>query len=457
MEQEEMKKMSVFDVFGEVQETLEEAKKKSSEESNKRVDYLRMDKDGTYVLRVLPLAPVLDADGKPLPMERKGYEYPIRTQFLKINVTDAKGKQNVRNIPVVHTKYCFPKITADLIDTYVKIACEKYADDAALCKKIKSNGFEGGLKYNSARCMYVIDTEKRSDGIQLLQLSYAQYKELDDRKLDTWNKLSKKGNVPCPISSISNAYPVEIKRTTENKKVSYSFNVDTLSDLDVLSEQELNALLDMPRIPESIYRYTRFHLEATIEYLNQCDEKFDIEVMGCEEINDVIDQIKMSLPADDQSHFSTDGSASSSNSASTPADKLDEMFAKYDAMQEEGLDDKSDEGAELRAEIKEFIDDNDLNIPVTRKTTNIDLLNEIDKVLNSDEPEDEEKPAPKKSEKSPKPAPEPEPEDEPEDEDEEDDEPAAPAPAPSRRERNDDTNEPAVRSDRRATRVPRRR
>jgi len=107
--------------------------------------------------------------------------------------------------------------------------------------------------------------------------------------------------------------------------------------------------------------------------------------------------------------------------------------------------------------IKEYIEDNGLNITLGRTKTNLDLLNEIEDALAGDsgaapaekEEEEEETPAPAPSRRSaPAPAKE---------EEEDDDEPADTAPAPTRRQRSDDTNEPAVRTERRAARPARRR
>lgn len=117
--------------------------------------------------------------------------------------------------------------------------------------------------------MYVIDLDNTGDGIQILQLSYSQYKDLEERKLNLWAKLNKNGkNVPCPISSIDSAYPVEITRKSENNKPAYSFNIDTVSDKDVLDEETLAQLIDMPRLPEQIYRYTRYHWKPLLLILN---------------------------------------------------------------------------------------------------------------------------------------------------------------------------------------------
>lgn len=460
---ETLQAMSALDIFAQSQETYDEAKKKSSEESGNRVNYLRITGDGTTAIRILPLAPVIDAEGNVLPMERKGYEYPIEELVLKIN---GEGSKHVF-VNVCNAKYAFPKLPSDLIDKYVEVALDKYADDEKLCKKIKDTSFNGGLKWDHKRCMYILEMEKRGEGLKVFQLSYSQYKEIENSKLALWVKLNKKNgkSMPCPISSIGNAYPLEITRTTENKKVKYSFNIDTVSAEDKLTEDELNMLLNAPRLPEALYRYTRYHLEATIAYLNQYDETCGMDVMNDERIKECIDQIKLSLPADDKSHFSINGKSGGGSSNDT--NTIDSLWDIFDKLCDEGLDDKSEEGQNLRTSIKEFIEDNDLDISISRKKTNEDLLNEIQDILDGedDAEEDAEKEQPvaaqeadeeEENEEQETAAPASEPVG---DEEEEDEKSAAPTHS-RRRERNDDTNEPAAeapREERRAARPRRRR
>lgn len=464
MEQENAR--SLYDVFAASQETFEDAKKKSKEESSKRASFFRFAKDGTYAIRILPLAPVQDQDGNFLPLERKGYEYPLRSLMLKIENPKkiVKGKPAITYVTVCNAKYAFKDgLSADLIDTYVSMACEKYADDDKLCKKLREGSFSGGLKWDSRRCMYVIDLDNPGDGIQILQLSYSQYKDLEERKLNLWGKLNKNGKmVPCPISSIDSAYPVEIIRKTENNKPAYSFNIDTVSDKDVLEETILEQLIAMPRLPEQIYRYTRYHLEATVAYLEQLDEKFDIDVMSEEKVQNCIEQIKTLLPADDQSHF-TLGEGKEDEADGATANGIDSLWARFDALSNDGFDDQTAEGQELRTDIMAYIEANDLNVKVTRKKTNEDILNEIEDELaaipahSDDEEEEEEKPAPASKRR---PTPDDEEDDaepaQPTNEEEEEEAAASERPR-SRRERNDDTNEPAARASRRGARPPRRR
>jgi len=449
--EDELQQVDLFSLFEQSQETLDDAKEKSAAESGSQTQFLQLNQDGTYPVRILPIAPVLGPDGNPLPLPRKGYEIPYRSFFLTIKGKDKKGKETTRKIPVCHTKLVFPNLENDLIDLYVRIACEQNSADAQLCKKIRSNSFEGGLKYNSQRCMYVFNMDERSKGLQILQLSFSQYKDLEDAKLRLWGKLTKKDpKAPCPISSPLNAFPVEITRKTENRKTSYSVNIDTFNGVDELTVEELRMVYDAPRLPEALYVYRRFHLEATIEFLKQTDELFGIKVMASEEIKDCIDQIKMALPSDDQSHFSFDNSGNNADDDNEGAMTLEKLWAIYDEIEEAGKDDRSEEGQNLRTQLREFIEANDLDIRVDRKKSNLVVLEEIQDIMGNDSDDDEPD--------APSNAPEDEeddtdaPDTEPEDEEDSEDEPMSP-----RRTRNDDTSEPAARPGRRTSRPARRR
>lgn len=443
---------SIFGLFAQSQETLDDAKRKSASESSAKTQYLQLSNDGTYAVRILPLAPVIGPDGAPLPMTRKGYEYPQKDIFLKINGVDKKGKKVTKSFPVCHTSLVFPDLENDLIDLYVQLACEANENDKDFCDKITGSTYNGGLKYNSKRCMYVFDINERSKGLQILQLSYSQYRDLEDAKLRLWGKLAQKdGNVPCPISSPLNAYPVEITRKTEKKKTSYSIGIDTINGVEELTQEELQMLLDAPRLNEVLYVYRRFHLEATIEFLRQQDELFGLKVMASEEIKDCIDQIKMRLPADDQSHFSFGSDDAEGEDGKDGKMTLEKLWTIYDDLEEQGLNDRSEEGQNLRSQIREFIEENDLDIRVDRKKSNLAVLEEIQELM-SDGDGDDADPDDDEPETTKDDAPEAD-DDEPEDSNDDDDaEPASP-----RRSRNDDTNEPAARPARRATRPGRRR
>lgn len=364
-------KFSAFDIFNAVSESLSDAKQKQKDESKKQsAQHFRINKDGKYELRVMPIAPDFDKDGNPV-ITRKGYEYPTKELVLKINTP--KGETFVS---VSHAKYVLKDLDEDLIDAYVRVACEMYADDAALIKTIRSNSFSGGLKYDSKRCMYVLNLKEREAGLQLYSLSYAQYKDLEDRKIEVWERFG--SNAFCPLCSPTDAYPLLINRETENRKVKYRINLDTIDKVP-LTEDELKALIDAPRLPEVIYRFSRYHLEAEIAYLKQYDEIHGLKVMDSEDINAAIEKIKMLLPAEDNSHFSISG-----GSKDGKPNSLEDLMSVYEEMRADDLDDKSEEGQDLRAAIKEYIEEKDYPIVISRSKLNKDLLDEI-AVLESDD------------------------------------------------------------------------
>lgn len=85
-----------------------------------------------------------------------------------------------------------------------------------------------------------------------MTLSHAQFKDLDERKFKLWSKkLAKNPSYPCPISSVYDAYPVEIEKRKNGAKTEYVISIDNESEPVPLTKEELTALMGAPRIPES--------------------------------------------------------------------------------------------------------------------------------------------------------------------------------------------------------------
>lgn len=84
---------------------------------------------------------------------------------------------------------------------------------------------------------------------------------------------------------------------------------------------------------------------------------------------------------------------------------MDDLFNRYDELQDKGLSDKTEEGQELRGLIRTFIEQEKLSVRITRSTSNKELLSLIEEALESD-PEAE-------AEQVPTPGPAPEPAEEP--------------------------------------------
>lgn len=422
---EEIRKMSAFEAFAQTQLTYAEAEEKAKQEAGApRVERFRIGEDGEYSIRILPLAPVFDQDGNILPMERKGYECPVHQLFLAIEVPSKKGGKSKKiNIPVIRTTNKEVGYSVDLIDTYVKIAKEMYADDEDLIKLITGNSYSGGLRWNYQHAMMILDVssdKERAKGPQLLQCSHSQYKDIDAAKMRLWKELREDGGQEtCPISGFTDAYPVKIIRANNNGKTEYTIEIGRKT-LDI-KEAEAEKLLDLPRIPEQIYRFTRYQFEAILVFLKQYDEKHEMEVCKEPDFIEAVEKLKGELPADDNSHFDLSGAASKESDKEEVT--IDSLYREYDAIVDQDLNEKSDEYQDLREKIRQFIEDKGLDVRISRTKNNQQLLQEIEEALDS-KPVKEKNVAeeePETSERASRPAPSAD------NDDNEDDAPSAPA------------------------------
>lgn len=384
LENKDMENMSVEDLFLNSQESYAEAQQRAVEENKAfaRTEFFRMDKLGVYRLRVLPLAPNPDGTAP-----RPGYEYPVHQLLLELEKPTKGGKPTKMYVTV-------PRATdagysVDIIDTYRKLAVAEAQDggDEKLAEKINGGSFGGGLRYGYGHAMYVFDLNERAKGVQLLTLSHAQFKDLDDRKFKLWQKkLQKNPGYPCPVSSVYNAYPVEIEKRKNGNKTEYLFSIDNESDVDVLGKEELTSLMSATRIPEIIYRYSRYQLGATVEFLKQCDALYGMKLMEGDEMKEVVETLNGELPKEDTSEFSFDRRTRDSKdntSGNGNGPSLDDLFDRYDELQEQGLGDKTEEGQELRAMLRTYIEQEGLPVRVTRSTSNKDLLDLIEEALEN--------------------------------------------------------------------------
>lgn len=405
----------LMNLFSAAQESYQEAQIRTAEENKgfSKTEFFKLDKLGTYRLRILPAIP--SADGT---IDRKSYECPVHQMLLEIEKPSSSGKaQSVYVNAVRATDAGFP---LDIIDTYRKTAvvAAKEAGDEKLAEKIAGGNYGGGLKYSYAHCAYIFDLNERAKGAQLLTLSHSQYKELDDRKFKLWQKkLAKNPGYPCPISSIKDAYPVEIEKKKNGQKTEYVISIDNESDTDELSIEELTALMNTPRLSEVVVRYTRYQFGATIEFLKQCDVKYGLQVMDTDEMKEAIAQLEKAIPKTDTSSFSFDKrNKDAKENEGSGALSLDMLFDRFDQLQEQSLGDKTEEGQELRTMIRTFIEQEKLGVRVTRTTTNAALLEMIEQEIQQpgEEPEPAnagtqetpaEEPAATKTEATEEPAP----------------------------------------------------
>lgn len=385
---------SVEDLFLSSQETYAQAQQRALEENKAfaRTEFFRMDKLGVYRLRVMPIAPT--ADGV---LDRPGYEYPVHQLLLELEKPSSAGKTSFMYVTVPRaTDAGYP---LDLIDTYRKaaVAEARAQGDDKLAEKIGGGSFGGGLKYSYGHALYVLDLDERAKGLQLLTLSHSQFKDLDERKFKLWQKkLAKNPHYPCPVSSVRDAYPVEIEKKKNGGKTEYLVGIDNESDADILSKEELSALMSAPRIPEVIYRYSRYQAEATVEFLKQCDVRYGMSLMETEEMQEAVRTLMDALPKEDTSTFSFDKrTKDNKENPAAGAATLDDLFERFDSLQEQGLGDRTEQGQELRGLIRAYIEQEGLQIRVTRSTSNKDLLEMIEEAMQGPVPGDapEETPA----------------------------------------------------------------
>ena len=266
------------------------------------------------------------------------------------------------------------------------MAQAKENGDEKLAEKIGGGSFGGGLKFPYGHAAYILDLDERAKGLQLLTLSHSQFKDLDERKFKLWQKKRMKNpSYPCPISSIADAYPVEIEKKRNGAKTEYLIGIDNESDTDCLTKEELTTLMNATRIPEVICRYSRFQFGATLEFLKQCDAKYGLKVTETQQMKDATEQLRSELPKDDTSEFSFDKrTKDAKDNAENSVLTVDFLFDRHEELQEQGLGDKTEEGQEFRGLIRSFIEQEKLSVRVSRSTTNRDLLDMIEEELQGD-------------------------------------------------------------------------
>ena len=372
--------------------TFEDAQAKVASESRSKTNYFRLTNDGDYRFRVLPIAPDL-VEGKWV-QDRKGYEYPLVDYMLMFT---KEGQKKPSYVSVIDTTQVFPNVEKDLIKVYYDKAVAECGDDKKTIEALGNITSKGGagLRPSFRRCMYVIDQENPND-IAMLQLSNAQYRDLETLKMSTWKELrSDDPKAVCPLTHPVHGYDVlATKKSSPKTTITFS-----LSRKEVpVSEKMLDTLINMDRIPTVIYRYTRFHLEATVAYLQDIDEKFGFNFMETgdngefvdKEINSAYQQIKLSLPADDHSHF--DRNASNDDDDDVDNTEKTKTLAELEKLVDQYKDEQS--GSEKFQDVKEqlmdFIDANELDFQVRRFMSLTDILDGIKDELEQKNPKADE-------------------------------------------------------------------
>ena len=248
--------------------------------------------------------------------------------------------------------------------------------------------------------MMVLDIssdKERAKGPQIWQCSHSQYKDLNSAIMRLWAELREDGQDTCPVTGLDDAYPVKIIRKTEKKKTEYTIEIGR--KVCVVKEEEFEKLMELPRISELIYRYTRYQMEATVAFLQQYDEEHDMKVCKEPDFLEAIDTLKGELPVEDTSHF--DINNADKEEGSEAGVTLKTLYAEYDSITDQGLSERSDEYLDLREKIRQFIEDNQLDVRLSKSKNNLQMLEEIEEAMENKTS----KPAKKETEEDAAPAP----------------------------------------------------
>lgn len=392
-EKDELELGGSLSLFIQNEESYEEAQARSDAESSySGVDIKRFKspKNGDVTVRILPLKPREN-------MNRRGYEYPVSHMFLNIKVLDEKGNikkdkkgQPVKDVcvKVVDARYCFPELKKekiDIIDTYRRVAVAKLKESGneALAKKVDGGSFDGGLKYDYKRVMYLYDLDNKKDGIQVWEASYSQFKDIEARKMKNWQDiLSYDKEAKCPLSSPTGAYQLTITGKTEAKKVSYSFSLsDSERKKCPLTKKEADELMALPALDEYLYVYNRYHFGATIAFLKQFDKENAILAFDSEEVQNAIAKVEAQLPSDDTREFTLERKSDEAKDDDDDDDEvvmdIDQLLDAYDDFVESGEGEKSESGLALRAAMKAFIAEEGLAVRARKSMTNAEIIREI--------------------------------------------------------------------------------
>lgn len=106
-----------------------------------------------------------------------------------------------------------------------------------------------------------------------------------------------------------------------------------------------------------------------------------MEVCKESDFIEAVEKLKGEMPADDTSHFDL-ASAGSNKTGETAEVTIDSLWTEYDRIVDEGLSERSDEYQELREKIRQFAEDNELDVRLARSKNNQQLLDEIERALD---------------------------------------------------------------------------
>lgn len=335
-----------------------------------KIPFFSMKEEKTYELRLLPLKP--EKDAPPV----KDIVYPIHQAVLKIETAS-----NPRYVTVCRPDYA--GIDGDLLRYYRKRVKEISTEnkDESLDKAMTN--YKTNIKYDKKYIGYAIDHNERTNKdktprIVSFAFSHTQMKGIKDIQNSTWKELEEDGlKVAAPFTSLKDAYRLKISKSSDESGTKYT-PMTSARQNDSLSNEEVVAWFGLPTIPEQFYIYTRYSHEALLVALSQWDAKYGLSITQEPEFIEINEKVLAQFPATDTSSFSLAGKKEEGGADETSAILLEDLVNELDRIEEEGIDPKaSEEAGILRSKIQQFIDDEELEITITRSKTNSMLIDAI--------------------------------------------------------------------------------
>jgi hypothetical protein len=329
---------------------IDEQNKSISSNSSKKRDYVQIE-EGTNKFRIFPAHPDTD--------EKNRYAQPKYVSWLPYYKKDEEGNvtDKLSNRPFLNARV-HANQELDIVEEYIKAATKVIQSDSSLTtkekgEKIKSlSDFQKGIKPQGKFVCYA--KKEGTDDRGLLELSYGIKKKLDAISLAEYEE---DPSAPDVISDPNEGYIVTIKYdkskpNNEKYSVQLGRKVSEISDEDLdwwFEEDSLTYILH-----ESVV-YNQGTISRALESLKIYDELNDFNVYDSPEFQDVADELKSVLPevdGDDDTESADDAPKASSKKKK----KLGEM---------------------TKAELKEWILDEDLDIRVMKRDTEEDVLEAI--------------------------------------------------------------------------------
>jgi len=320
----------------------------------KKRDYLSIE-EGTNKFRILPAHP--ESDPKNRYAQQK---YACWLPFFKKdedgNLTDKVGNRPFLNARVHGGQ------EKDVIEEFIKAATKVIQSDDSLTTKEKGDkikslsDFKTGIKHQSKYICYATrigGEEGENRGI--LELSNGIKKKLDEISLAEYEEDPEGDDI---ISDPESGVVITIKYdkskpNTEKYSVQQGRKASPISDEDLEWWFEEDSLVE---ILHNSVKYDQGTLSRALEGLKIYDEDYDLGVYDSEEFKSVANELKSILPESENGG----GSSEADTSAPTSSSK------------------KKTLGEMTKAELKEWILAEDLDVRVVRKDTEEDILEMIE-------------------------------------------------------------------------------